>query len=158
MVDQPSASMRRGNGDAIASSLVPCGDSALGSDGGVRYAHGEKHGGVEDRPPLIPTGISAAHLFLPSSSLAAQPFSGRENMRRENQGTRARTTSRSTTCERRTPECGFETMGLLIHHMGMERACTAGYVGQHKTERVPPCVVVEYDGRARLLRGMRDLE
>ena len=48
----------------------------------MRYAHGEKHGAVEDRPPLIPTGISAAHLFLPSSSLAAQPFSGQENMRR----------------------------------------------------------------------------
>ena len=142
MVDQPTASKRRGNGDAIALSLVPT--SAFGSDGGVRYAHGEKHGAVEDRPPLIPTGISAAHLFLSSSSLAARPSSGRENIEegRETKGReRARPAARRRAI-RRTPECDFETMGLLIHHMGMERACTAGYV-VGKTEAVRPCVVVE---------------
>jgi len=129
-------------GGDIASLVCP---SALGSDAGVRYAHGEKHGTAGDRPPLIPTGISAALLFLLSSSLAARLSSGRvdvEEGRGTKGGERARPAAQRRAI-RRTPECDFETMGLLIHHMGMERACTAGYVGQHKTERVPPCVVVE---------------
>ena len=143
MVDQPRVDEARvANGGDIAS--LKC-LSALGSDGGERYAHGEKHGTVDDRPPLIPTGISAALVFLLSSSLAAGPSSGRVNIE-EGRGTKGRERARPVARRRairRTPECDFETMGLLIHHMGMERACTAGYVGRHKTERVPPCVVVE---------------
>ena len=158
MVDLPIESTRRvAIGGDIASLVCP---SALGSDAVVRYTHGEKHGTAGDRPPLIPTGISAALVFLLSSSLAAGPSSGRVNIE-EGRGTKGSERTRPAARRRairRTPECDLETMGLLIHHMGMERACTAGYVGQHKTERVPPCVVVEYDGRARLLRGMRDLE
>ena len=84
--------------------------------------------------------------------------SGEHRGRERDQGKRARATSRSTTCDTTHTRVRFRNHGSLDPSHGHGESLYSWLRGSARRSRYGRVLLWSDDGRARLFRGMRDLE